>query len=141
MLFSIIVKVIVTLYALLMVFASIKEFNSKDRLGNTVNIISGIAIFLSNFLENEYFKIISIIGLLVFIVTAIINGLQNHAFHIKHHIARFIITIIFIILIIYIWELVVLVLLQSFKLKKVDWWLIINFKQLYPLILGLMSNN
>ena len=102
MLFSIIVKVIVTLYALLMVFASIKEFNSKDRLGNTINIISGIAIFLSNFLENEYFKIISIIGLLVFIVTAIINGLQNHAFHIKHHIARFIITIIFIILIIYI---------------------------------------
>lgn len=102
MLFSIIVKVIVTLYALLMVFASIKEFNSKDRLGNTVNIISGIAIFLSNFLENEYFKIISIIGLLVFIVTAIINGLQNHASHIKHHIARFIITIIFIILIIYI---------------------------------------
>ena len=30
MLFSIIVKVIVTLYALLMVFASIREFNSKE---------------------------------------------------------------------------------------------------------------
>ena len=72
MLFSIIVKVIVTLYALLMVFASIREFNSKDRLGNTVNIISGIAIFLSNFLKNEYFKIILIIGLLVFIVAACI---------------------------------------------------------------------
>lgn len=102
MLFSIIVKVIVTLYALLMVFASIKEVNSKDRLGNTINIISGVAIFFSNFLGNEYFKTISIIGLLVFIVTAIFNGLQNHASHIKHHIVRFLITIIFIILIIYI---------------------------------------
>lgn len=102
MIFPIIVKVIITLYALLMLFASIKEINSKNRLGNMFNIIGGIAILISDFLGAEYFKIISIIALLIFIITAIFNGLQNHAFHIKHHIARFIITILFISLIIYI---------------------------------------
>jgi len=85
-----------------MVFASIKEVNSKNKLGNIFNIISGIAILFSDSLGTEYFKIISIIGLLVFSVTAIFNGLKSHSFHIKHHIVRFIITILFIILIIYI---------------------------------------
>ncbi|AFS40487.1 hypothetical protein GCM10025884_17750 [Leuconostoc gelidum subsp. gelidum] len=98
----IIIKIIVSLYALLMILASVKELNSKSRWGNILNLISGFTILLSNFMNLGLFKTVAIIGLIIFELTAILNGLQNNSFHIKHHLTRFLITLIFIVLIIFI---------------------------------------
>ena len=98
----IIIKIIVSLYALLMILASVKELNSKSRWGNILNLISVFTILLSNFMNLGLFKTVAIIGLIIFELTAILNGLQNNSFHIKHHLTRFLITLIFIVLIIFI---------------------------------------
>ncbi len=98
----IIIKIIVSLYALLMILASVTELNSKNRWGNILNLISGLTILLSNFMSLGSFRTVTIIGLIIFELTAILNGLQSNSFHIKHHLTRFLITLILIALIIFI---------------------------------------
>lgn len=102
MIFIVIVKIIISLYALLMIVASVTELKSKGRWGNLLNLLTGLAILFSNFADIASFKIVAIIGLIIFQLTAILNGFQNKSFHIKHHIVRLFITIILITLIIFI---------------------------------------
>ncbi len=102
MIFIIAIKIIISLYALLVMLASLTELNSKNRWGNILNLISGLTILLANFMSLGSFKTVTIIGLIIFELTAILNGLQNNSFHINHHLTRFLITLVFIVLIIFI---------------------------------------
>ncbi|BAX72616.1 hypothetical protein LEMES_01173 [Leuconostoc mesenteroides] len=101
MIFIVILKIVISTYALLMMTASVKGLRSKNFWGNVLNITSGLAMLYSNFIGLGSFKIVTIIGLIIFQLTAILNGLQNKSFHFKHHIVRSLITLVLIILIVF----------------------------------------
>lgn len=93
---TILVKVIICLYAFLMAFASMKEINSSARIPNLLNIICAIILLIACFQTIDWFKSTAFIVLVVFQLTAITNGLKNKSFHFQHHIFRLILTAILI---------------------------------------------
>jgi hypothetical protein len=99
----ILLKIIIGIYALLMIIASLqslsKERNDQDKkLFHYINFtISAVLIVFLIFIPQNYLILFVSVLLIGYQILAIYRGLSTHSFHLQHHIIRFLITIVLII--------------------------------------------
>ncbi|AOT57139.1 hypothetical protein DFP99_1128 [Weissella soli] len=102
----IIIRVLIGIYALLMIIASVQSLISEkdtDREFHYINFLISIALIISLIYVSEPYIVIPVsISLIGYQALALYRGVSTHSFHWQHHVVRLIITIILITILLFI---------------------------------------
>lgn len=96
----IVIKIIICLYALLMLLAAIQDFKN-NKIFSMLIITTTLVIIVSFFLPTVLFQVLSVAGLIIFQIMAIYHGLAQHNFHLVHHMIRLMVTVTMILAVLF----------------------------------------
>lgn len=96
---NIVIRIIIDLYAILMIVASFQSIHNNPKQSipfHLINLFISLLILSTSFFKLKIFIIGSIIGIIGYQLTAIYRGISTNNLHIRHHIIRAVISFILI---------------------------------------------